>query len=654
VLKRAFDYSLGVFGMFIFSPLWLIFSLAIWLEDRGPIYYIQERVGKDGRIFKGIKFRSMKPDAEKGIGPVQAKENDPRVTKFGRFLRKTAMDELPQLINIVKGDMSFVGPRALRPAETESSEGTEVKSIFQIPGFEARSSIQPGLTGVAQIFASRHLPREEKFKYDLWYVKNQNIWLDMMLIFKSITISLTKRWDTEGKKISFFIPMIFICLLTFHSGQINAFAQEYKVVRGIIDIHSKISDGLYSQERVAESAREKGFKVVIFCESALRRWEYGLWPLRNIIKRTYQENSVLRFGPEEYIEKLAAIEKKFPNLKLIPGVETSPFFYWEGSPFSRHLALIDYYKQFLVLGLKPKDYRNMPIVGNRQFFYLSKDTLFNLWPIILIIFGLRFLRKKALGIFFILVGFLFLMNNLPFSTSRFNVYQGYKGVKPYQDLIDYVNRRGGLIFLAHPEMLSQDAYFGIETYTAPHPEDLLLAHDYTGFGVTNTFKITEPGDIWDQILLEYVDGKRKKPAWIIGALHYTGPGELRGSPETLFFIKELNEKDILDALRQGRMYVRFDLEGEPVVLNEFSAKNADSGSIRIIIKGTQTPTAEPLKIELIRNGETFKKFKETGSEWAIIAEDNLPTGVSRAYYRLKISNPSSIIYTNPVFVEVKK
>jgi len=133
-------------------PFWIIFSLAIWFEDRRPIYYLQERVGKEGRVFKGIKFRSMIPEAERDLGPVQARENDPRNTKIGRIMRRTAMDELPQLINILKGDMSFVGPRALRPMEAEIDDNGQIRTIFQIPGFERRSSIKPGLTGFAQVF----------------------------------------------------------------------------------------------------------------------------------------------------------------------------------------------------------------------------------------------------------------------------------------------------------------------------------------------------------------------------------------------------------------------------------------------------------------------------------------------------------------------
>lgn len=199
-LKRLFDFGLALIGLVVSFPLWVLIGFLIWLEDGKSIFYIQERVGKNARVFKGIKFRSMKPDAEKDVGPRQAKENDPRVTTIGRFLRKTAMDELPQLINIVKGDMSFVGPRALRPLEVELAATAELKSIFQIPGFNKRSSVKPGLTGAAQVFASRSLPREEKFRYDLWYIDNLSFWLDIKLIVKSILITLKARWDTEKKE----------------------------------------------------------------------------------------------------------------------------------------------------------------------------------------------------------------------------------------------------------------------------------------------------------------------------------------------------------------------------------------------------------------------------------------------------------------------
>jgi lipopolysaccharide/colanic/teichoic acid biosynthesis glycosyltransferase len=193
-IKRIFDFLLALIGLFISLPLWLILALGIWLEDRGAVFYLQERVGKNGEIFKSIKFRSMIPDAERGLGPVQAQRDDLRQTGIGRLMRRTAMDELPQLINILKGDMSFVGPRALRLIERELKDSA-AKSIFDFTEFKMRSQVRPGLTGVAQVFASRNLCREEKFKYDLWYIDNMSFWLDIELIARSVLATLKARWD---------------------------------------------------------------------------------------------------------------------------------------------------------------------------------------------------------------------------------------------------------------------------------------------------------------------------------------------------------------------------------------------------------------------------------------------------------------------------
>ena len=131
-MKRALDIALSGFGLLISSPLWLLFAAAIKLEDGGPVFFSQERVGFGGRVFEALKFRSMRTDAESGVGAVQAVEDDPRVTRVGRLMRATAMDELPQLWNIFRGDMSFVGPRALRPGEIDS-DGTGFVQIDQIP-----------------------------------------------------------------------------------------------------------------------------------------------------------------------------------------------------------------------------------------------------------------------------------------------------------------------------------------------------------------------------------------------------------------------------------------------------------------------------------------------------------------------------------------
>ena len=141
-------------------------ALAIKLEDGGPVFFRQERVGLDGRVFDALKFRSMIPDAEARTGPVQATEHDPRVTRVGRLMRATAMDELPQLWNIFTGDMSFVGPRPLRPGEVDVRGDGQLMPLDQIPGYEARHRVRPGLTGLTQVYAPRDISRTSKFRLD--------------------------------------------------------------------------------------------------------------------------------------------------------------------------------------------------------------------------------------------------------------------------------------------------------------------------------------------------------------------------------------------------------------------------------------------------------------------------------------------------------
>ena len=199
IVKRVFDTALAGAGLIASAPLWLFFAAAIKLEDGGPIFFAQERVGLRGRVFSALKFRSMRPDAEVGVGAVQAIENDPRVTRIGRLMRATAMDELPQLWNIFRGDMSFVGPRALRPGEVEGSGGAIV-SMENIPGYAARIAVRPGLTGIAQIYAPRDVPRRQKFRYDRLYVTRQSMHLDLRLILLSFWISFRGTWESRGRK----------------------------------------------------------------------------------------------------------------------------------------------------------------------------------------------------------------------------------------------------------------------------------------------------------------------------------------------------------------------------------------------------------------------------------------------------------------------
>lgn len=200
-LKRVFDVLLSGFGLVLSSWLWVLIWIGIWCEDGSPCCIKQLRIGKGGRIFKVIKFRSMRKSALNETINHQACENDPRVTLMGRFLRKTALDELPQLINIFIGDMSFVGPRALLPAEIEQYDCH--LHINEIPGYNKRIMIRPGLTGIAQVFAPRDLPRRHKFKYDLLYLHKMGLLFDIKLIAISFLITFVGTWERKGNKLKF-------------------------------------------------------------------------------------------------------------------------------------------------------------------------------------------------------------------------------------------------------------------------------------------------------------------------------------------------------------------------------------------------------------------------------------------------------------------
>ncbi|HET7102093.1 MAG TPA: sugar transferase [Terriglobia bacterium] len=192
--KRAFDIFLSGVGLILSSPLWALIALGIKLEDGGPVFYRQIRVGKGNREFVSYKFRSMVADSDKKWGAVPATEKDPRITRIGRLMRSTAMDELPQLWNILRGDMSFVGPRP---------EWIELVKEFrkQIPRFDLRHSVRPGLTGIAQIYGDSELPRRQKLRYDLLYIRRQSLGIDLRLVAFSFLVTFTGGWEVRAGKV---------------------------------------------------------------------------------------------------------------------------------------------------------------------------------------------------------------------------------------------------------------------------------------------------------------------------------------------------------------------------------------------------------------------------------------------------------------------
>lgn len=182
LLKRIVDLASAIIGSFFFALILPFIALAIYLDSPGPIFYRQERVGQGGRVFKILKLRTMTPNAEELTGPQWSPDDDPRVTRVGRFLRKTRLDEVPQLINVLRGEMSLVGPRPERPFFVEKLSHT-------IPFYRTRHLIRPGLTGWAQVRYGYGNTLEDaliKLQYDLYYIRHQSVLLDVLIILRTV------------------------------------------------------------------------------------------------------------------------------------------------------------------------------------------------------------------------------------------------------------------------------------------------------------------------------------------------------------------------------------------------------------------------------------------------------------------------------------
>ena len=189
VVKRLFDIVCATVLVILASPVILLTGILILLESGGPILYLQERVGLNGRLFNVVKFRSMRNDAEQDGQPRWATPNDDRVTRVGRVLRKLRIDELPQLFSVLNGDMSLVGPRPERPYFVD-------KLTHELPYFAVRQSVKPGITGWAQVryqYGSSVEDSAEKLQYDLYYVKNHTLFLDLVILFETVGVVLTAQ-----------------------------------------------------------------------------------------------------------------------------------------------------------------------------------------------------------------------------------------------------------------------------------------------------------------------------------------------------------------------------------------------------------------------------------------------------------------------------
>ena len=192
IIKRTIDIILASGALIILFPFFVIIAILIKIDSKGPVFFIQERVGKNGKPFNFIKFRTMVENAELMGLKESAHENDPRITRIGKFLREWTIDEAPQFINVLKGDMSLVGPRPL--SAYNSGNTPEMKKMWQ-----KRISVKPGLVSLVDMKGRNLVPWEKRFEYDLWYIDNQSFWLDLKILVLGF-FSVISRKGVYGKE----------------------------------------------------------------------------------------------------------------------------------------------------------------------------------------------------------------------------------------------------------------------------------------------------------------------------------------------------------------------------------------------------------------------------------------------------------------------
>jgi hypothetical protein len=478
------------------------------------------------------------------------------------------------------------------------------------------------------------------------------------------------------KKIVLTLVVCIMVLLVNH----KSLADEYIQVAGLIDLRTDFSDGAHTLDYMTKLAEKRGFNVLFITDHDREVLEYGIWPFQNILKKRVEEPSINKGGPENYLNMIRTVSQRHPEMILIPGAESSPFYYWKGSYFTKNLTVCDWERHLLILGLeKPEDYRELPILHNGYSTrFLSSIPIGFFISFIPLIIGLYMWKKKKkivryLGIIIFILSLFLLLNNHPFRSSPYSPYKGYQGISPYQLLIDYVNSRGGMVFWNHPETKSGKGKLGpVYRETRPYPQVLTESNYYTGFAALygDSTTVTEPGNIWDEVLNQYCSGRREKPAWGISTADFHkegGAGEKLGNFPTIFLVKDKTKKDILDALRRGRMYAcRGDVDSPRLVLEEFSisdpetSQKAVSGEemsskgyprINILISTTKSEKGDRITARLIRSGKLLKTF--TGeTPLNIDYQDEYKKPGKKIYYRLDVKDKRMRkLVSNPIFVK---
>ena len=453
----------------------------------------------------------------------------------------------------------------------------------------------------------------------------------------------------------------------------------YIQLNGVADVKTRYSSGCQTLQETAEIAEASGVDALIINDRARDSLQYGIFPFPRIIKKTEFRPSVLNSNAAIYLSDIRDKNQLFPKTVLIPGVDVSPFYYWSGSVFKKNLVAHNWGKRLSVIGLNSApELEQLPLLNSnfsRRYTGTFQNTTIGLGFLFFIALALAikgYHRKFVYPVMFILI--LFIINYHPFRSSPYDAYHGEQGIGPYQELIDYAVSRGALVFWNNLEAVDGKRKIGnVALETQPHPQDLVLAHGYTGFQAVaeEPVSVTEPGNIWDHVLLQFLRGERAHPVWGYGPNDYRCDGESGpafGAARTVFLVREKTADAVFDAMKQGRMYAVRQPGQHRLYLDEFVLRDPasereatlgeelvsiDNPEIRLKIR-SDSETEQRAKIYIIRNGKLIKRESVT-LPYNLKYTDTSVDMSGPAYYRVNVM-VSSVDYlvANPVFVRFGK
>lgn len=476
-------------------------------------------------------------------------------------------------------------------------------------------------------------------------------------------------------------------------------AQEAAPLRPLVaalHVHSTASTGDLTLDQLAEQAERSGLDAVVLTDNFVLRYEYGLWPLRGVFKRTFSLPGVLDYGIGRYLKDVAAAQARHPAVLLVPGVEVVPHYFWTGSLFQGDLTMHNSQRNILVMGLPgAADYRTLPVSGNPASYRLGGQALLNLSPALLFVPAVWLwrrrrvrremvgrmpyrtsLRRRGPALALAVAAGLLLWNAWPPTQPLFSAYDDQLGFQPSQTLIDRVAARGGVTIWSMPEARDFNEFsYGplgkVTVKTDPYPEALLRTTGYTGFGgiYQDTRTVIEPGGMWDQALSLYLQGRRPAPPFAVGEIAFHGLNrDTRELDQVLsiFWVRERSAAGLLEALRAGRLYAagqyrrgrglrldRFLVECEGGRRWALSGELLDPGAATDLAVRLTLSSADggalPVTVTLVRDGAVVARIQGTTPVDLVLPDPPSAPG-GRHFYRVAAEAEGAELLSNPIFV----